>query len=54
MHGDSHAIRFAINGVVLELDITGPDNVPLQADGELCGLTPAKFRRAPFPLQVIA
>ena len=37
-----------------ELDITGPDNVPLQADGELCGLTPAKFRRAPFPLKVIA
>lgn len=37
-----------------ELDITGPDRAPLQADGELCGTTPAKFRRAPFPLKVIA
>lgn len=37
-----------------ELEITGPENVPLQADGELCGQIPAKFRRAPFPLRVIA
>jgi len=37
-----------------ELDITGPETVPLQADGELCGRIPVSFRKAPFPLRVIA
>ncbi len=37
-----------------ELDVTGAESVPIQADGELCGTTPARFRRAPFPLRVIS
>lgn len=37
-----------------ELDISGSENVPLQADGELCGRTPARIRKAPFLLRVIA
>ncbi len=37
-----------------ELDVTSAESVPIQADGELCGTTPVNFRRAPFPLRVIA
>jgi diacylglycerol kinase (ATP) len=37
-----------------ELDITCAETVPVQADGELCGTTPVKFRQAPFPLRVVA
>ena len=37
-----------------ELEITCDETVAFQADGELSGRTPVKFRKAPFPLQVIA
>ena len=37
-----------------ELDIHCAESVPVQADGELSGQTPVRFRRAPFPLRVIA
>ncbi|HEX2749501.1 MAG TPA: diacylglycerol kinase family protein [Verrucomicrobiales bacterium] len=37
-----------------ELDITCAETVPFQADGELSGNSPVKFRLAPFPLRVLA
>ncbi len=37
-----------------ELEITCAETVPFQADGELSGESPVKFRKAPFPLRVIA
>ncbi len=37
-----------------ELDITCAETVPFQADGELSGHSPVKFRLAPFPLRVLA
>jgi diacylglycerol kinase (ATP) len=36
------------------LEVTAPAPVPVQADGDLCGQTPVRFRQAPFPLRVIA
>jgi len=37
-----------------ELTVSSAAPVPIQADGDLCGSTPVKFRQAPFPLRVIA
>jgi YegS/Rv2252/BmrU family lipid kinase len=37
-----------------EFEVTCPEAVPFQADGELSGETPVRFRKAPFPLRVIA
>lgn len=37
-----------------ELEITCDESIPFQADGELTGTAPVKFRKASFPLTVIA
>jgi len=37
-----------------ELDVTCDEPVSVQADGEVSGQTPVKFRKAAFPLRVIA
>ena len=36
-----------------ELDVTCDEPIPFQADGELTGVSPVKFRQAAFPLTVI-
>ena len=36
------------------LEVTAAAPVPVQADGDVCGQTPVRFRAAPFPLRVIA
>jgi YegS/Rv2252/BmrU family lipid kinase len=50
----SPALRDIVYFQTPELDITCAETVPFQADGELSGETPVKFRQAPFPLRVIA
>jgi YegS/Rv2252/BmrU family lipid kinase len=37
-----------------ELDVSSDEPAPVQADGDVAGQTPVRFRLAPFPLRVIA